>query len=349
MKLFMRLITAAAFMIAAVLLCSAGAVAQTAALGSAERTCVIPCGTPFGVKLYTDGVIVIDTEEIVNGDYRSCPAEEAGIKKGDIIISADGKDVMSNDGLAEIINSSMGKSITFGVQRDGELLNIEVTPEKTGDNGEYKAGLWIRDSCAGIGTVTFYEPESHLFAALGHGICDTDTKKLLPSTNGEIVRSRIEGISKGVRGVPGGLNGCFTDDEPIGRLAKNSEYGVFGTLSASPSAASAMPVAFKNEVQTGDATVLSTIEGEKPERFDIKITSINYEACNNTKNMVIEITDKKLLDKTGGIVQGMSGSPIIQNDMVVGAVTHVFVNDPAKGYAIFAETMLETGKASCKL
>lgn len=338
MKQAMRLFTAAILIFGLTLTNTANVRAQ-AASDDGQRY-VIPCGTPFGVKLYTEGVVVIDTEDIVLESGRCCPAEKAGIKPGDIIYSVDGEKITSNTLLSEIISNSGGKKLSLVIIRDGKQHSTSLTPVITGDNGECKAGLWIRDSCAGIGTMTFYDPQTHVFAALGHGICDVDTKKLLPCGGGEIVKSRIDGVTKGVKGIPGGLDGCFTEDEPIGKLILNTDTGVYGTLDGSPVAYKALPVANRNEVKTGAAEILSTVDGEEPKSYGIRIASINNEACSNTKNMVIEIDDGELLDKTGGIVQGMSGSPIIQNGKIVGAVTHVFINDPTKGYAILAETML---------
>lgn len=343
MKLILRFLTAVmlatGIMIVSIStdICTVSAVSN---LSKGSSRCVIPCGTPFGVKLYTDGVVVVGTEEIIFGGKRTSPAEDAGITDGDVIYSVNGKKVNSNKELSNLINSSGGRTVSVQIKRNEKIFTTKLTPARTTEDGDYKAGLWVRDSCAGIGTMTFYEPQSGCFAALGHGICDTDTGKLLPSSDGEIVNSTIESITKGIKGTPGGLNAYFTDDEPIGRLVKNTDQGVYGTLEYTPKGC-ALTVANRKDVKIGKASILSTIEGEIPKLYDIEITSINFEACNNTKNMVIEIKDKDLLEKTGGIVQGMSGSPIIQNGKVVGAVTHVFVNDPEKGYAIFADTMLK--------
>lgn len=342
MKLILRLLTAVLLATGIMLISISGDICTVSAVSNVSKSStryVIPCGTPFGVKLYTDGVVVVGTDEIVFNGKHISPADDAGIIDGDVIYSINGKKINSNEELSEIINSSGGRTISVQIKRDDRTFTTELTPAKTNEKGDYKAGLWVRDSCAGIGTMTFYEPQSGCFAALGHGICDADTCKLLPSSDGDIVNSTIESITKGVKGTPGGLNAYFTDDEPIGRLVKNTEQGVYGTLEYTPKGC-ALPVANRNEVNLGKASILSTIEGEIPILYDIEITSINLEACNNTKNMVIEIKDKDLLEKTGGIVQGMSGSPIMQNGYVVGAVTHVFVNDPEKGYAIFADTML---------
>lgn len=341
MKQAMRLFTAVMLIFGLTFTNTANTSVQ-AATASENQRYVIPCGTPFGVKLYTEGVMVIDTEDIVLESGRCCPAEKAGIKAGDIIYSVNGEKITSNTRLSELISNAGGKRLKIVFIRDGKSYNTELTPVITGDNGEGKAGLWIRDSCAGIGTMTFYDPKTHVFAALGHGICDVDTKKLLPCGGGEIVKSRINGITKGVKGIPGGLEGCFTEEEPIGELVLNTDSGVFGALKTSPVDFKAIPVAGCSEIKTGKAEILSTVDGEKPKSYSIRITSINNEACSNTKNMVIEIDDVELLEKTGGIVQGMSGSPIIQNGKLIGAVTHVFINDPTKGYGIFAENMLKT-------
>lgn len=301
---------------------------------------VIPGGTPFGVEVFTDGVVAVKTENITANGCTSCPAAEGGICVGDTIKSVNGKVVLSNISMSEIVNNSKGSPLAFEVSRDGKTFTTNVTPVKTGEN-EYKIGLWIRDSSAGIGTVTFYCKDYNGFAGLGHGICDVDTGGLLPIDHGNILEANIDTVTKGLKGTPGSLNGHFLSFGNVGTLTDNSDTGVYGAIEDIPEDLhNEVSVASVQEVQTGSATLLTTISGDQPKEYSIEIESIGYDQENKTKNMVIKITDEELLKETGGIVQGMSGSPIMQNGKLVGAVTHVFVNSPDKGYAIFAENML---------
>jgi stage IV sporulation protein B len=217
-----------------------------------------------------------------------------------------------------------------------------VTPKVSQSDGSFKIGAWVKDAASGIGTLTFYDPDSKSFAALGHGICDTETGELLTIGNGQILASSIVSIDKGEKGIPGELNGIFKDDSPIlGEIKSNNNCGIFGTSESDLlSTANRIPVAARDEVKPGSAYILANIEGNKIEKFNIEIIRIMPKAISSQKGMIIRITDEKLISKTGGIVQGMSGSPILQNGRIVGAVTHVFVNDPTRGYGIFIENML---------
>ena len=203
--------------------------------------------------------------------------------------------------------------------------------------------MWVRDSSAGIGTLTFYSPSSQVFAGLGHPVCDVDTGETLPLSSGEIVPAKIYSVNRGVSGTPGELRGGF-EKGTLGNLTVNGETGIYGTLSNLPTLNDPVPVAMKQQVKSGSAQVLTTIDGTTPKLYDIRIDQVRYNDSSPTRNMVIVITDQELLDKTGGIVQGMSGSPILQDGKLIGAVTHVFVNDPTKGFAIFAENMLKTAE-----
>ncbi|MDF2567582.1 MAG: stage sporulation protein, partial [Oscillospiraceae bacterium] len=209
----------------------------------------------------------------------------------------------------------------------------------------FKIGLWVRDSSAGIGTVTFYNPENSVFGGLGHAVCDVDTGQVMPIMSGEVVDVNINGVTRGSSGSPGELKGSFSSNKDSGSIAVNNETGVFGVLYQNPSNHSAIPIAMKQEVKTGKATIFTTVSGNTPQEYKINIEKVNLNDNSMTKNMVIKITDPELLQKTGGIVQGMSGSPIMQNGVLVGAVTHVFINDPTKGYGIFIENMYNHSKA----
>lgn len=311
---------------------------KSVSITNREDIKVIPGGTPFGVEIFTQGVLAVKTEEIVADGKVCSPAVEAGIMVGDTIKSVNGNVVMSNSQLSKIVNNSKGEPLVFEISREEQCFTTSVTPVKTGD--EYKIGLWIRDSSAGIGTTTFFCEENSGFAGLGHGICDVDTGGIMTLDHGEILNANIDTITKGIEGTPGSLNGHF-EFGAVGALNDNMETGVYGTVKEIPdNLKNEVSVASIQEVRTGKATLLTTLSGDEPGEYDIEIESIGYDENNKTKNMVIRITDEELLEKTGGIVQGMSGSPILQDGKLVGAVTHVFVNAPDKGYAIFAENML---------
>lgn len=302
---------------------------------------VTPCGTPFGVKLYTSGVMVISMEDIaINGKFLN-PAKDAGIQVGDVILSANGAETDTNEQLSKIISSSNGKSIKLKVRRDNVIFSTTLSPVSC-DSTQYRIGIWVRDSSAGIGTMTFYDDDTGCFAGLGHGICDSDAGTILPLLSGDIVTAQISGITKSTAGSAGSLRGYFADDTAIGTILTNSERGVFGKAEKAPIENNEIPIAWKQNIHTGEAKILSTIDGNTPKYYSAWIESVSRNDNQETKNMVIHVTDEELLNKAGGIVQGMSGSPIIQDGKLVGAVTHVFVNDPTRGYAIFAENMYES-------
>lgn len=306
---------------------------------SVAKPVLVPGGSPFGIKMLTDGVVVIGLGEVDSGKSYTSPAREAGIKIGDILLSANGKELTGNKDIAAVVEESGGTPVEMKLKRDDKEMTITVYPRVSKTTGSYKAGIWVRDSSAGIGTVTYFDPQTGAFGGLGHPVCDVDTGELLPLMSGNVVSVNISGVTKGTGGSPGELVGSFVSRTAIGRLLANSETGLFGTLDRSPTAFSAIPMALRQEVRAGPAVMLTTITGSEPQAFDIMIESIDLNSTEKTKNMIIRVTDPDLLAKTGGIVQGMSGSPIIQNGMLVGAVTHVFVNNPAKGYGIFCENM----------
>lgn len=306
-----------------------------------DKKNVTPCGTPFGVKLYTRGVVVISMEDIDINGKRINPAKDAGINIGDVILSANEIETDTNEELSKIVTSSKGKSIKLKVRRENIIFTTNLSPVSA-DNSQYRIGVWVRDSSAGIGTMTFYDNETKCFAGLGHGICDSDAGTIMPLLNGDIVKAEINGVTKGHTGTAGSLRGYFSDDNSIGTILTNSDQGIFGKATKALSENDEIPIAWKQDIHTGSAKILSTIDGNTPCYFDIQIESINRNDDKETKNMVIRVTDEELLSKTGGIVQGMSGSPIIQDNKLIGAVTHVFVNDPTRGYAIFAENMYES-------
>ena len=305
-----------------------------------EDAYVIPGGNPFGVKLFTKGVIIVGISEVKTDGGILNPAKQSGLQKGDIILNANQKEVNSNEDLIKIVEESNGEEIFAEVIRNGIKYETNIKPAKSANDNNYKLGIWVRDSSAGIGTITFWDEKTKIFAGLGHGICDIDTGELLPLSHGDIIKANINGISKGAKGNPGELKAYFIECEPIGVLIENSYSGVYGKINNKITSNEAIPVAMKQQVKQGKAQILTTIFASTPEYYDVEIVHINYNENLESKNMVIKITDDKLLSQTGGIIQGMSGSPIIQNGMLVGAITHVFINDPQKGYAIFAENML---------
>ncbi len=304
------------------------------------NTKVIPVGKAIGMKLYTDGVLVVGMSEI-NGKK---PYENTGIQEGDRIIEINNEKVDSTDELIETVNKSNGKQIAVKYKRNEDIITTSIEPAKT-DDDQYKLGLWVRDAAAGVGTMTFYEPSSGMFAALGHGITDIDTSDLIQIANGELVTTNILSIVKGEKGAPGEIRGTIENGVSFGNIYKNTKYGVYGNVLNKSrlelNSAEEMEVALRNEIKTGKAQILCELQDGKIERYEIEIQKLFINNNEDNKSMVIKVTDKKLIEKTGGIIQGMSGAPIIQNGKFVGAVTHVLVNDPTIGYGVFADIMIK--------
>ncbi|MEM1483295.1 SpoIVB peptidase [Oscillospiraceae bacterium PP1C4] len=307
-----------------------------------DREMVIPGGNPFGIKMFTEGVIVVGMSDIASGGTSQNPAKAAGVKVGDIIISMNGEQVQTNEDVGEIVSSSGGKAVSIELERAGESITCSLNPVKS-DDGVYRAGIWVRDSSAGIGTMTYYNPTTNVFAGLGHAICDVDTGNIMPLHSGEIVGVKITGVHRGESGVPGELKGIFLG-EKTGELLINSQVGIFGIGTTPPQHTKPIPLALKYEVVEGPATIWCTLDDGETREYAISIEKVSIAENNPTKNMIIRVVDSQLLAKTGGIVQGMSGSPIVQNGKLAGAVTHVFVNDPTRGYGIFAENMDKMSK-----
>lgn len=308
---------------------------------------VIPGGQSIGVKLNTVGVLVVGHHQINTIDGKSSPGEMAGIKIGDIITVINGKKIKKMSDVAPFVQDAgkSGNPLKIVVNRENERVTTELIPLKEKGEGSYKLGLYIRDSAAGIGTMTFYHPESRKYGALGHVISDMDTKKPIVVDDGQIVRSTVTSIEKGSNGNPGEKLARFSSDkEVIGNIVRNSPFGIFGELNQTIKNGvldKPMPIALSHQVKEGPAKILTVVDNDEVNLFDIEIVSTIPQKFPATKGMVIKVTDPNLLAKTGGIVQGMSGSPIIQNDKVIGAVTHVFVNDPTSGYGVHIEWMLQ--------
>lgn len=306
---------------------------------------LVPGGQSVGVKMDVKGVLVVGLEEIDAEDGTLVnPGLDAGLQIGDSILSINGQTMDNAAHVAETVNDIQGE-VTLRVQRKNKTLKIRLSPVRSAEDGSYKMGIWVRDKTAGIGTLTYYDPEKNAFGALGHAITDPETGTVLSVANGELLRSKVESVKQGKAGTPGEIRGIFYEaDLPLGKLVGNSRYGIFGTAEeaiTNPLYDRALPIGYQGEVKKGPAYILTTLDGNTVERFSIAIEKINRQSEPDTKSMVIRVTDPRLLEKSGGIIQGMSGSPIIQNDKIIGAVTHVFVNDPEKGYGIFIEWMLK--------
>lgn len=305
-----------------------------------------PGGQPLGVKISTKGVLVVALSDIDTAKGKvTSPGASSGVQIGDSIIKINNKEISSAEQVASLVNSSEGSELAIAIERKGTIINKKVTPVKNDNDNSYKIGLWVRDSTAGVGTLTFYDAKSQRFAALGHPITDIDTGTILNVSTGQIVSSSIVSVRKGLRGSPGELKGIFVDeDSSLGSVSKNTECGIFGSADKSlinKKYDKPMKVALRNEIKEGPAKIITTVQGEEPKAYNIEIQKLLEQDSPGPKSMIIKVTDPELLEKTGGIVQGMSGSPIIQNDKIVGAVTHVLINKPDVGYGIYIEWMLK--------
>lgn len=303
-----------------------------------DTNTLIVLGDVFGIKIYTDGLIVSSLQSFNSNGENICPASDAGIEVGDYILSVEGVAVINNTHFSDLLSQYLSDSISLEVQRGDEVFTVEINPVLY--EGYYRLGMWIRDSAAGIGTLTFYDPNTGIFAGLGHGICDVDTGELMCIKDGEPAEVIISSIQKSTEGEPGKINGYFSNDENLGILIENTETGIYGKLDEVPEGEE-FEIASDDEISTGFAEIICTVENGETKKYEINIEKV-YDNDDNTKNMIIKITDEELLEITGGIVQGMSGSPIIQNGKIIGALTHVFVNDTTSGYGIFISNMLET-------
>ena len=312
------------------------------------RTTVIPVGNIAGVKLYTSGVLVVGMSEIEGEDNKTYkPYQDTGIEEGDTIVKINDNIISSTDDLIENVNMSNGEKLEVEYVHDEKTKECSITPIKTATD-EYKLGLWVRDSAAGVGTVTFYEPSTQKFGALGHGITDIDTGELLNIASGEFVTAKVLNIKKGEDGNPGKIQGTVEEQETIGEIAKNTEFGIYGKIkdmsSLNIDMSKEMEVALRDEIELGKATILCSLDNQTIGEYEIEITKVYKDNNYNNKSMEIKVTDERLIEKTGGIIQGMSGSPIIQNGKFIGAVTHVLVNSSTEGYAIFGDLMIKQSK-----
>lgn len=306
-----------------------------------DKAYVIPIGKITGIKLYTKGVLVVGMSEI-DGQK---PYEGVDIQEGDIITNINETEIDNTTELIECINQSNGETLNITYVTNGETKSSSITPIKN-ERGTYQIGLWVRDSAAGIGTVSFYEPQTGNFVALGHGITDIDTSQIINISSGELVNTKILSIVKGEIGTPGKIQGSLDNQRSIGTIYKNTKLGIYGKVTNEanllPSYSEAIQVATRDEIQIGKATILCSVENsDKIEEYEIEIEKKFVNNNFDNKSMLIKVTDERLIEKTGGIVQGMSGSPIVQNGKFVGAITHVIVNNPKEGYAVFGDMLIK--------
>jgi len=315
--------------------------AEACGLFSSAKT-LVPLGHTAGIKLFSQGVMVVGLSDIDTADGECSPARNCGLKEGDIITHINSEQVDTIEEVRDLLQTLEGETMSIRAMRSGKQLQLTGEAVQCSSDGSYKLGAWIRDSMAGIGTLTWYDPESGVFAALGHGINDVDTGELMPLQTGAIMDSTVTDVQKGAEGQPGQLHGSFDLTHDTGTLYANTDGGIFGVLADGTAlSGQALPVAQRSQVQVGEAAILSNIQGDTVEEYTVEILRVYPGNSSDTRNLMLKVTDPRLLEATGGIVQGMSGSPILQNGMLVGAVTHVLINDPTCGYGILAENMLD--------
>ena len=329
-KHWMRRLGAAAAVWIVTAVCTATAFAAEA---------LIPVGETVGIQIKMDGVLVAGVTDVQTADGAVCPAREAGLQAGDVIVAVDGQPVQTSEELVRAVERLTGEA-SVTVTRGGQQQLLHVCPARETD-GRLRLGLWLRDGVSGVGTVTYVDPQTGAFGALGHGVNDVETGVLLPVADGEVCRARIVDVKRGASGAPGELAGTFDAGDVVGCINANTACGIFGVISGSLGALRpAVPVGSPEDVEKGPATILACVEGQDVEEYDVEISRSGM-AAGAGRDLTIHVTDPELLARTGGIVQGMSGSPILQNGKLVGAVTHVLVNDPTGGYGVFIDTMLD--------
>ncbi len=305
---------------------------------------LIPGGEAVGVALQTKGVLVVGTSDL-GGDAGASPARLAGIRPGDVLLQLEGQQIESTTHLSQLVANGNGKSIMLQVLRDNLPMQVSVTPKRDQTSGGYRLGIWVRDSTAGVGTLSFYDPATGAYGALGHAITDADTGQPLSVRQGQVMHADIVDVQKGKKGTPGELKGSFLRENNImGDIVKNTNFGIYGKMNNTPKNTlypNGVPIGLMGSVRVGPATILSSVDGGGMKEYQVEIVQANRQSSPSPKSMVIKVTDPELLEKTGGIVQGMSGSPILQNGHLIGAVTHVYVNDPTQGYGLYIEWMLK--------
>ncbi len=306
---------------------------------------VVPLGNLIGLKLYTNGVLVVGMSEIEGESNEFVkPFENCDIKEGDTIVEINNYEIDSVETLKSVVNSSKGNDLIIKYVRDGTVLTSTITPVKASES-EYKLGLWVRDSATGVGTISFYDPETGKFAALGHGIFDTDTEELIDIESGELVTSNIVSINKAKVGEPGEIKGSIANGVLLGEVNSNTEFGIYGNLSNLSSlgidTSKTMEIGIRDEIKIGEASILCDLDGQGVKEYRVDIQRIDKNNNSDNKSMQIKVTDEALKEKAGGIICGMSGSPLIQNGKLIGVVTNVLVSNPEIGYAVFADLMVK--------
>ena len=302
---------------------------------------LVPGGMAIGVALHTAGVVVVGLSDLPDG---TSPARNGGILPGDVLLRMDGVELTSSAQLSLLVAQAGERSLPVELERDGASVTVSIVPKLDNSTGTARIGAWVRDSTAGVGTLSFYDPDSGSYAALGHAITDGDTGRVLPVSRGEILKANVVAVQKGQKGVPGELKGSFLRENMVlGDIKSNGILGIYGKMDTRPDTglyADGLPVGLRSGVHEGAASILSTVDGEGVKEYAVEITRVNQQSEPAPKSMVLRVVDEKLLEKTGGIVQGMSGSPILQDGRIIGAVTHVFVGDPTQGYGLYIDWML---------
>ena len=311
-----------------------------------EDMSVVPIGKIIGLKLYTNGVLIVGMSEIEDkNNILNKPYENSNIEEGDTILKINETEIEDIDNLKKVVNSSNGKNLELTLLRNGNVITTSIVPTQTNEK-EYKLGLWVKDAATGVGTMTFYEPESKVFAVLGHGITDSDTDSLISIDTGELVTSKVISLKKGESENPGEIKGTIINGQKIGEVEKNTKFGVYGKLT-NPTAlnidtSKALKIALRDEIEEGEAKILCSLDDSNiAKEYSIQIEKIYRDNDYNNKSMLIRVTDKELINKTGGIIRGLSGAPIIQNGKFIGAITNVLVSNPEIGYAIFGDLMVK--------
>ncbi|MDR0838061.1 MAG: SpoIVB peptidase [Oscillospiraceae bacterium] len=308
----------------------------------AEAKILVPVGRAVGIKLASDGVMIVGIPDTCSDGETPSPSKSAGFKAGDIITRLGKTAISSGEELKKAMGRQDGRAVSVQVRRGGETAQFDITPHKI-KSGEYSLGLWVRDGISGIGTITFYDPETGAYGALGHSVNDGETGVMMPVREGAISRISVTDVAKGKSGTPGQLHGAFDFEDKLGTITSNTGCGIFGT--ASPGAmggGAVMEAAEESEIHTGEAYILSNVAGSEVRKYSAEISRVFTGREADGRSMLVTVTDPALTEATGGIVQGMSGSPIIQDGKLIGAVTHVLVNDPSKGYAVSITRMLES-------
>ncbi len=320
-----------------------GAVPALAAESSGPRT-LVPVGRAVGVKLFSDGVMVVGFSQVPAAQGESIPAKECGLREGDVITHINAAEVDTIEAVQAQLAQIGGECMSIRALREGKQIQLTAQAVKCSTDGNYKLGAWLRDSMAGIGTVTYYDPATGAFGALGHGINDVDTAQLMPMESGGVLKATVSDVKKGRRGEPGELHGDLTMDKDIGELERNTSYGIFGTLTGDAlTDAKPVEVASREQIHTGPALIYANVAGDEVRQYEVEITKL-FPKAEDGRDMMVKVTDPALIAATGGIVQGMSGSPILQDGRIVGAVTHVLIGDSTQGYGISMENMLLAGE-----